>query len=130
MSPARCNVERLQLLPLVLSGRSLIKGVRRLEPGTSQEQIQMERIRSAGLEVCPIKEAFGVADIVNGLEFGRVEEPSCSQSIHREKVAVFRIAQAKVDCGAAGAKRSVVERDAPGGLGLTKTRLGCNYGHQ
>src|SRR5438105_2958508 len=96
--PRRCNVEGLDLGALVRRSQriperingadvKIIERIWRLEPGTSEPEVELHRIRLGELEVHPIKQIFFVASVVHDLELWRIEKSSCIEATYCDVIA-------------------------------------------
>src|SRR5262245_995522 len=70
----------------------LIVVVRDLDPVTGRKKIQVEDIVGAGLVIEAIEEGLAVAFVMEGSEFGCIEESAAACAVDGKEVSDLRIA--------------------------------------
>ena len=99
-------------------GRVLsVEGIRGLEPGTGEAQVQVNGIGGGELVVHAVENVLFVAFVVHYGELGRIEEAAAVQPVRRDEVSPLVAAVGEVEADIGGSKRAVGSGHAASGLG-------------
>src|SRR5579872_6037913 len=100
-------------LPLVLPKLVVIVG--NLDPVARRENVEVQKVVLRRLKIQAVEERFIVAPVVNGLEFGSVQETVAAGGIGGHKVAEPVAAPAQAQSRDASVESSVIGVDAAEG---------------
>src|ERR1022692_4819204 len=115
-------------LALILA--NLVIVIRNLKPVSRREQIQVQDVLAAGLEVHSVKEALAVAGVMDVVELGRIEETFGSDTLGRQKVPELRSSETQTDVPSGHAEVSKGRVYIPEGPPDTESRASSDLRHQ
>src|SRR5207248_11594292 len=103
--------------------------VRRLKPRASVIQVEMDRVRRGQLPIDAVEDIHLIALGVKNDELRRIEEPSCIQAVHLNKVPPVIATVTKIRRAGGRAEGAIRSRNAAGRVGdaLARPRRSLNH---
>src|SRR5713226_10182918 len=124
MDIARCDIQTMNCLPLILPDSLLIKLIRRLEDVAGQKQIQVKSVFRVRAVIDAIEDIAGRAAVMQHGELRRVEEAAGTLEVESDEVAQPGAAIADRCILADRAKRSIGRIETTGRFLLVQSRFG------
>src|SRR5439155_13332156 len=118
---ARCDINAVNQLSLILAEGLLIKLIRRLEAVAREEQIQVKRVFGVRAVIDAIKNAAGRSLVMQHGELRRVKKTARTLEVKSNKVAGLCIAESQRSILAYRAERSISCAEVARGLLLIQT---------